>query len=380
MVNRNALQKRITQALKRSKSVALVGPRQVGKTTLAREFLPFTHPNYFDLENPLSRARLEQPITALSSLEGLVVIDEVQKTPDLFPVLRVLMDQKPDFGQYLILGSASPRLLQQTSESLLGRIEVIEIPGFTLEEVGNNHLEQLWQRGGYPQSFLAQTEDDSNEWRKNAINRFVEQDLSQLGINVPAPAMLRFWTMLGHFHGQIWNAADPARSMGSSETTVRRYLDHLTQTYMIRQLQPWHENLAKRQVKHPKIYFPDTGLLHYLLGIRNQADLLTHPKIGASWEGFALEQILQSIRPDQAYFWAAHNSAELDLLMFKNGQRLGVEFKRNDAPKLSASMKTVFETLQLDSLSVIYPGEIRYSLAENIQVIPLNQYILQNSQ
>lgn len=380
MVNRNALQKRITQALKRSKSVALVGPRQVGKTTLAREFLPFTHPNYFDLENPLSRARLEQPITALSSLEGLVVIDEVQKTPDLFPVLRVLMDQKPDFGQYLILGSASPRLLQQTSESLLGRIEVIEIPGFTLEEVGNNHLEQLWQRGGYPQSFLAQTEDDSNEWRKNAINRFVEQDLSQLGINVPAPAMLRFWTMLGHFHGQIWNAADPARSMGSSETTVRRYLDHLTQTYMIRQLQPWHENLAKRQVKHPKIYFPDTGLLHYLLGIRNQADLLTHPKIGASWEGFALEQILQSIRPDQAYFWAAHNSAELDLLMFKNGQRLGVEFKRNDAPKLSASMKIVFETLQLDSLSVIYPGEIRYSLAENIQVIPLNQYILQNSQ
>ena len=380
MVNRNALQKRITQALKRSKSVALVGPRQVGKTTLAREFLPFTHPNYFDLENPLSRARLEQPITALSSLEGLVVIDEVQKTPDLFPILRVLMDQKPDFGQYLILGSASPRLLQQTSESLLGRIEVIEIPGFTLEEVGNNHLEQLWQRGGYPQSFLAQTEDDSNEWRKNAINRFVEQDLSQLGINVPAPAMLRFWTMLGHFHGQIWNAADPARSMGSSETTVRRYLDHLTQTYMIRQLQPWHENLAKRQVKHPKIYFPDTGLLHYLLGIRNQADLLTHPKIGASWEGFALEQILQSIRPDQAYFWAAHNSAELDLLMFKNGQRLGVEFKRNDAPKLSASMKTVFETLQLDSLSVIYPGEIRYSLAKNIQVIPLNQYILQNSQ
>ena len=380
MVNRNALQKRITQALKRSKSVALVGPRQVGKTTLAREFLPFTHPNYFDLENPLSRARLEQPITALSSLEGLVVIDEVQKTPDLFPVLRVLMDQKPDFGQYLILGSASPRLLQQTSESLLGRIEVIEIPGFTLEEVGNNHLEQLWQRGGYPQSFLAQTEDDSNEWRKNAINRFVEQDLSQLGINVPAPAMLRFWTMLGHFHGQIWNAADPARSMGSSETTVRRYLDHLTQTYMIRQLQPWHENLAKRQVKHPKIYFPDTGLLHYLLGIRNQADLLTHPKIGASWEGFALEQILQSIHPDQAYFWAAHNSAELDLLMFKNGQRLGVEFKRNDAPKLSASMKTVFETLQLDSLSVIYPGEIRYSLAKNIQVIPLDQYILQNSQ
>lgn len=379
MIDRIALKNRIARALQRSKSVALVGPRQVGKTTLAREFLPFTHPNYFDLENPLSRVRLEQPMTALQPLEGLVVIDEVQKAPDLFPVLRVLMDQKPDFGQYLILGSASPRLLQQSSESLLGRIEVIEIAGFSLEEVGNDNLELLWRRGGYPQSFLGQTEDDSNEWRKNAINRFVEQDLSQLGINVPAPAMLRFWTMLGHFHGQIWNAADPARSMGSSETTVRRYLDHLTQTYMIRQLQPWHENLAKRQVKHPKIYFPDTGLLHYLLGIRDQSDLFTHPKSGASWEGFALEQVVQSVRPESAYFWAAHNSAELDLLMFKDGKRLGVEFKRGDAPKLTASMKTVFEVLQLDSLDVIYPGEIQYSLAKNIGVIPLDQYILQNN-
>ena len=374
MIVRTQLLERIHRALSRSKSVALVGPRQVGKTTLAREFLPSKHPNYFDLENPISRARLEQPMTALATLEGLVVIDEVQLAPDLFPVLRVLMDESGDNGQFLILGSASPRLLQQGSESLLGRLEVIEIGGFDLQEVGSDQQAALWRRGGYPRSFLATSEDDSLEWRRNAVSRFVEQDLRQLGLNAPAPAMLRFWTMLAHYHGQIWSASDPARSLGVNESTVRRYLDFLTQTYMIRQLQPWHENLGKRQVKHPKIYFPDSGLLHALLGIRSEADLQTHPKSGASWEGFALEQIVRAVRPDEAYFWATHNGAELDLLLFKNGKRLGYEFKRSDAPKISASMRSTFTDLGLSSLEVIYPGHVGYALADGITVRPLSDY------
>jgi uncharacterized protein len=372
MIIRQELIQRIKQALERSKSVALVGPRQVGKTTLAREFLPFTDANYFDLENPVSRARLSEPMTALQSLEGLVVIDEVQLAPNLFPVLRVLMDQKPDFGQFLILGSASPRLVQQSGESLFGRIEVIEITGFNLEEVGTANLNTLWRRGGYPNSYFASSEENSSEWRKNAVNRFVEQDLSQLGMNIPAPAMLRFWTMLAHYHGQNWNAADPARSMGSNESTVRRYLDSLTQTYMIRQLQPWHENLAKRQVKHPKLYFSDTGLLHYLLGIRDQSGLLTHPKSGASWEGFALEQTIRMIQPDETYFWATHNGAELDLLIFKNGGRIGIEFKMIDAPRRTKSMQIALEDLQLEMLYVIYPGLHAYPIADRIKAMPLH--------
>jgi uncharacterized protein len=375
MILRQQLLDRIRQALERSKAVALVGPRQVGKTTLAREFLAFTDPNYFDLENPLAQLRLSEPMTALQSLQGLVVLDEVQLAPNLFPVLRVLMDQRPENGQFLILGSASPKLLQQSGQSLFGRIEVIEIQGFGLDEIGVSNLETLWRRGGYPSAYLAKSETDSQEWRKNAINRFVEQDLAQLGINVPSPAMLRFWMMLAHYHGQIWNAADPARSLGVSEQTVRRYLDYLTQAYMIRQLQPWHENLAKRQVKHPKIYFTDTGLLHQLLGIANQAQLLAHPNSGASWEGFALEQVIRLVQPQAAYFWATHSGAELDLLLLKDGRRLGFEFKRSDAPKITASMRTAREDLNLDHLQVIYPGTIAYPLAENIEVTPLSHFL-----
>lgn len=369
MIDRLQLLSQIREALARSKAVALVGPRQVGKTTLARTFLPFKHPNYFDLENPLAQLRLNEPMTALEPLEGLVVIDEVQLAPNLFPVLRVLMDQREDFGQFLILGSASPKLLQQSGQSLFGRIEVIEIQGFGLNEVED--LETLWRRGGYPSSYLAKNETNSQEWRKNAINRFIEQDLAQLGINVPSPAMLRFWMMLVHYHGQVWNAADPARSLGVSEQTVRRYLDYLTQAYMVRQLQPWFENLGKRQVKHPKIYFRDTGLLHQLMGIGDQAHLLAHPHSGTSWEGFALEQVIRLVQPEAAYFWATHSGAELDLLLFKNGKRLGFEFKRGDAPKLTASMKTAMADLGLDHLQVVYPGLSAYPLAEKITVTPL---------
>jgi len=362
---------RIETALRRSKVVALVGPRQVGKTTLARTFVAADHPNYFDLEDPIAQARLENPRTALGDLQGLRVIDEIQLRPDLFALLRVLVDQSDSTGQFLILGSASPKLLQQSSESLLGRIEVIEITGFTLAEVGT--VDPLWLRGGYPPAYLSASDEDSFSWRKQAIRRFVEQDLRQFGINVPAPAMLRFWTMLSHYHGQIWNAADPARSMGSSESTVRRYLDHLTQTFMVRQLQPWFENLGKRQVKHPKIYFPDSGLLHALMGIRSADALAVHPKSGASWEGFALEQILRTVQPEESYFWATHSGAELDLLMFHRNQRIGVECKRVDAPRLGASMRTAIDALKLDALYVVYPGPRRYALGDKAIALPIGE-------
>jgi hypothetical protein len=349
----------------------LAGPRQVGKTTLARRFLPAAHPNYFDLEDPEARARLAEPMAALRDLQGLIVIDEVQRVPELLPALRVLMDREPRRGQFLLLGSAAPNFLRQAGESLLGRVEVIEVGGFDLEEVGGTAEQTLWVRGGYPPSYTASSDSDSVRWRKEAINRFVEGDLPALGMNVPAPAMLRFWTMLAHYHGQIWNAADPARSLGVSEPTVRRYLDFLTQTWMVRQLQPWHENLGKRQVKSPKIYFRDSGLLHALMGIADFASLLAHPKCGASWEGFALEQVIRLAQPDAAYFWATHQGAELDLLLMRGSERVGVEFKRADAPGMTPSMRTALTDLKLDRLYVVYPGRSRYPLAERVEAVPL---------
>jgi predicted AAA+ superfamily ATPase len=352
----------------------LVGPRQAGKSTLARQFLPLGHPNYFDLEDPASAASLSEPRTALEHLQGLVVIDEVQRSPELFPILRVLIDRSNRPGQYLLLGSAGPQLLRQAGESLLGRVEVIEVTPFNLSEVGAGSLNRLWLRGGFPPAFLAVDDADAAAWCVQAINRFVESDLPQLGVNVPAPAMLRFWTMLAHLHGQIWNAADLARSMGVSEPTVRRYLDWLTQALMVRQLQPWHQNIGKRQVKAPKLYFRDTGLLHVLLGVRSADALQVHPRAGASWEGFALEQVLRISEPDEAYFWATHAGAELDLLMLKYGKRVGVEFKRADAPRLSPSMRTALVDLSLDALYVVYSGTRRYRLADGVEVVPLPEF------
>jgi len=374
MLLRTRLQDTVRLALSRSRAVALVGPRQSGKSTLARAFLSPHDPRYFDLENPLDRTRLVEPVAALSPLDGLVVIDEVQHAPDLFKVLRVLIDRDDRIsvpGQYLLLGSASPALLRQAGESLAGRLEVVEVAGFDIEEVGAANQGTLWHRGGYPRSFLAASDADSLAWRLNAINRLVETDLPQFGVNVPAPAMLRFWRMLAHYHGQTWNAADPARSMGVSEPTVRRYLDHLTHAFMVRQLQPWHENLGKRQVKAPKIYFRDTGLLHALSGIRTLPDVLAHPRSGASWEGFALEQVLRVAQPDEAYFWGTHTGAELDLLLFKGGKRIGVEFKRVDAPRVTPSMRIAMHDLGLDRLYVVYPGTRRYAFADRMEAVPL---------
>jgi uncharacterized protein len=371
MINRPQFENALRQALARSRAVVLVGPRQVGKTTLAKGWLPSDHPNYFDLESIEDRARLENPQLALSSLENLVVIDEVQNAPDLFAVLRTLIDRSDQKGQFFLLGSASPALLRQSSESLLGRVEVIEVTGFNLDEAGVMRQNDLWNRGGFPPSFTASSDADSYAWRENAIARHVEVDLRQFGIDLPAPTMLRFWRMLAHYHGQIWNAAELARAFGVSEPTVRKYLDILTQTYMVRQLQPWHQNLSKRQVKSPKIYLRDTGLLHTLLGIRSTSDLLAHPASGASWEGFALEQVIRISKPDEAYFWATHASAELDLLLIRGRTRIGVEFKRSDAPTVSRSMQIAIDDLMLDKLYVVYPGQHRYRLNERIEAVPL---------
>lgn len=375
LIDRRQLVDQLARLLASFRAVELVGPRQVGKTTLARHFIDVASPQYFDLEDPVSRQRLADPVTTLAGLQGLVVIDEVQHMPALPETLRVLMDRPGHMrqnGQYLLLGSASPRVMHK-SESLLGRAVTLEVSGFDIGETGTDAhaVQQLWLRGGFPAAYLASDDAASNQWRTAAIQRHVSSDLPLLGMNAPAPLMTRFWQMLAHYHGQTWNAAEPARSLGITEPTVRRYLDYLTQTFMVRQLQPWHANLAKRQVKAPKIYFRDTGFLHALLGIRSLPQLLAHPLSGASWEGFALEQVLRIAQPDEAYFWATHQGAELDLLMFKDGRRVGVEFKRSDAPKLTPSMRIALEDLNLDVLYVVYPGPHRYPLTHQVEAVPL---------
>lgn len=373
MIERSSLLSSIKTALGRSRVVALIGPRQSGKTTLARQFVRPDSVNYFDLEDPVSLARLEQPMTALQDLRDLVVIDEIQRRPDLFPILRVLADREDLPARFLILGSASPELIRSSSESLAGRMETISISGFSLAEVGVNAIQGHWLRGGFPLSFLAENDSDSFAWRKNFVQTFLERDLPRWGVQIPAGNLLRFWTMVSHYHGQVWNAADLARSMGVSEPTIRRYLDILQDVFMVRVLQPWHMNLKKRQVKSPKIYFRDSGLLHALLGIRTPHELQTHPKSGASWEGYVIEEAIKSINPDETYFWGTHNGAEIDLLLLKNGQRFGLECKRVDAPRLTPSMQIALEDLQLNHLVVIYPGERSYPLAEKVTAVPISK-------
>ena len=373
MIERPAWIKSIKTALGRSRIVMLIGPRQCGKTTLAREFLPEDSANYFDLEDPASVARLSEPMTALGELKGLVVIDEVQRRPDLFPVLRVLVDRKQFTGKFLILGSASGDLLRQSSETLAGRMETLTLRGFSLAELGNPEPSRHWLRGGFPLSFLAGTEKDSMAWRKNFIQTLLERDLPQWGIRIPAAALWRFLTMLAHYHGQIWNASEPARSLGVSEPTIRRYLDLLTDAFMVRQLQPWHANVRKRQVKAPKIYIRDSGLLHQLLGIQTKKDLLTHPKVGASWEGYVLEEVLDIMQPDEACFWATHQGAEIDLVVRKDGKLSGIECKRTDAPKLTPSMRIALEDLQLERITVIYPGNKRFPITDEVEAVPLRE-------
>lgn len=373
MIERSRWLAEVRAALRRSRIVALLGPRQAGKTTLARQVVPPDSGRYFDLEDPVSLARLAEPMTALAPLRGTVVIDEVQRRPDLFPVLRVLADRRPLRARFLLLGSASPDLLRQSSESLAGRIETITLGGFALDELGADSasLRRLWRRGGFPRSYLARSEHASFLWRREFLRTYLERDLPPLGVAVAAPTLLRFWTMLAHYHGGIWNAADAARSLGVSEPTARRYLDLLAGLYLVRQLQPWHENLKKRQVKAPKIYLRDSGLLHALLGLASESEIQRHPKLGSSWEGFAIEQTLHAVRPDAAYFWGTHGGAELDLLLMVRGKRYGVEIKSQDAPRLTPSMRSALDDLRLDHLTVLYPGDLRYELERRVTVAPL---------
>jgi uncharacterized protein len=375
MIPRKALSQRIENALKRSRVVGLIGSRQCGKTTLARQFLSPESENYFDLENPFSLARLDQPMVAMQNLHGLIVIDEIQRRPDLFPVLRVLCDRKPLPARFLILGSASPDLLRQSSESLAGRLTIVSMSGFSLEEAGFTSQSLHWRRGGFPLSFLAASEDESLAWRKDFVMTFLERDVPQFGFSIPATSLFRFWSMLAHYHGQVWNNSEAARTLDISEGTARRYVDLLQDLFMVRQLRPWHANLGKRQVKSPKIYFRDTGLLHYLLGIRREQELAVHPRNGASWEGYVIEETLRAVEPEQAYFWATHAGAELDLLLVKDGKRIGVECKRMDAPRLTPSMKIAVKDLKLTRLIVLYPGPHSYSLAKNIQVVSLTSML-----
>ena len=328
VLDRSTWRDAIRTGLARNPIVALVGPRQCGKTTLARELVSAGSARYFDLEDPRSLERLSEPMTALAPLRGLVVIDEVQRRPELFPILRVLADRKPLPARFLVLGSAAPELLRQASESLAGRMETIALSGFALHEVGVDALDKHWRRGGFPRSFLARSETDSSSWRGQMIQTFLERDVPQLGVNVPAATLRRFWTMVAHYHGGIWNNAEPARSLGVSEPTVRRYLDLLTGLYMVRQLAPWHENLGKRQVKAPKVYIRDSGLLHELLGIRAAGELEGHPKIGASFEGYAIEQALAVAQPDEALGHPSRRRAGPPAVQGRQENRCGGEAPR----------------------------------------------------
>ncbi len=373
MIERLGILSTLKTAIKRSKVVVLSGPRQCGKTTLARELLSEDSVNYFDLEDPASLARLDEPMTALRPLKGLVVIDEVQRRPEIFPMLRVLADRKAAPARFLILGSASGNLLQQSSESLAGRLEYVTIGGFSLSELGALAESMLWGRGGFPLSYLAKTETDSFAWRKSFIRTMLERDLPQWGVRVPAVALQRFWTMLAHYHGQTWNAAEPARALGVGESTTRRYLDLFTDALMIRQLQPWHANLRKRQVKAPKVYVRDSGLLHHLLGIETAKALMSHPKLGASWEGFVIEQLMMTEPHDEAYFWATHQGAEIDLIIRRGDRLLGVECKRTDAPGMTPSIRIALEDLGLERVAIIYPGNKRFSLSKKVEAVPLEE-------
>ena len=353
-------------------AVALLGPRQCGKTTLAH-IISEKEPevSFFDLEKAVDLRRLETPEQTLSRLTGLVVIDEVQRLPQLFEVLRVLLDRRDSETRFLLLGSASPSLIKRTSETLAGRIGLVDLAGFDMNEIPSLQWQTLWQRGGFPRSFLAPDDSASALWRENFIRTFLERDIPQLGITIPAESLRRFWRMIAHYHGQIWNAAEFARSMGTSERTARNYLDILQGAYMLRVLTPWHENLKKRQVKSPKTYVRDTGLLHALLELESFDALSGHPKIGASFEGFVIEQILSCLDTRSASFWATHGGSELDLLVSIGGKRYGFECKYNDAPGVTRSMRTAIQDLQLEHLWVVYPGNEDYELDESISALPV---------
>ncbi len=371
MIPRPEFVRQIEQSFRVHPATALLGPRQCGKTTLARMIASQESSAFFDLENPVDVRRLSAPMQALKDLSGLVVIDEVQRKPELFELLRFLIDRPERDARFLLLGSASPRLMKGVSESLAGRIGFVDLTGFQLREIDENQRDRLWARGGFPRSYLADTDADSAQWREDFIRTFLERDIPQLGINIAPETLRRFWTMTAHFHGQVWNAAEFARSLGSAENTARRYLDILSGAYMVRVLPPWHENLKKRQVKAPKIYIRDSGVCHSLLQLPSLVDVQSHPKLGASWEGFALEHVIQVYNTRDAYFWATHSGAELDLVIFERGKRYGFELKYADAPGKTRSMNIAVQDLGLAHLWVVYPGHDAYPLDQKISVLPI---------
>ncbi len=353
--------------------VGLIGPRQVGKTTLAR-ILAQAHPGpvtMFDLEDPRSLSRLSEPMLALEPLRGLIILDEIQRRPEIFPVLRVLADRPRKPARFLVLGSASPELLAQSSETLAGRITYHELGGLSAKEVGAKAIDRLWLRGGFPPSYSARSDAESSRWRAQFIRTFLERDLSTLGLRLAGSTMHRFWTMLAHYHGQVWNGAELARAFGVSEKTVKHYLDVLASTFMVRLLAPWHANISKRQVKSPKVYLRDTGILHELLDLQSRDQVLMHPKVGASWEGFMIEQIISALKvaPDRCFFWGTHTGAEVDLVLSVGGKLRAFEVKRTDAPHVTASMHKAMTDLELDRLDVIHAGNETYDLAANVRAV-----------
>lgn len=379
MLSRTVHRDRLLQLLKQFPVVAILGARQTGKTTLAgdirRVWKQTSHS--FDLENPVDLARLSDPQLALEPLKDLVVLDEIQRVSGLFPLLRVLADRRPIRARFLVLGSASPEMLRQTNETLAGRIAHYPLEGFSLGEVGIEKHARLWLRGGFPRSFLASSNAKSQTWRREFVTTFLERDVPQLGIRVGAPALRRFWTMLAHYHGQIWNASEFGRSFGVADNTVRTYLDLLTSAFVVRQLHPWHENLKKRQVKSPKVYLTDSGLLHTLLGLDDLTALNAHPKSGASWEGFVLSQIIArlEVRPEECHFWATHGGAELDLLVVRGRKRWGFEIKRTSTPGITPSMRTGMSDLKLQRLFVVHAGPSSFDLAENLRAIAISDLL-----
>jgi hypothetical protein len=369
MIDRRIAESRVDAALRRAPVVVLTGPRQAGKSTLARQLVQPQRSNVFDLEDPRDLARLGEPTLSLPLLDGTIILDEAQRRPDLFPILRVLVDEDRRPGRFLVLGSASPDLVGLSAESLAGRVTFVELPGLMLHDTGPAELSNLWTRGALPPAFTADDEV-SARWRDDYIATFLERDLAGLGFRMPPAMMRRLWTMLAHYHGQTWNGAELARALGISATTVRGYLDALTDALMVRQLQPWFANVAKRQVKSPKIYLRDSGLLHRLLGITTITDLLGHPKVGASWEGFVIEQLLTMLEPRDAWFWGTHQGAEVDLLTEIGGRRIAFEVKRTDQPRITPSMRIALDDLALDHLYVVHGGDQQFALSDRITAVP----------
>jgi uncharacterized protein len=370
MIKRGQDRRELLTLMEEFPVTAILGPRQSGKTTLAREFAT---DHFFDLESPADLAMFSDPQMALSSLSGLIVIDEIQRVPELFPLIRHLVDTRKD-QRYLILGSASRDLIRQSSESLAGRIAYHELQGFRLGDVGAEHWRKLWVHGGLPPAFTAQTSGQSQRWLQQYISTFLERDIPQLGITIPAATLRRFWTMLCHYHGQVVNYSEFSRSFGVSDMTVRHYMEILEGTFMIRLLRPWHTNTGKRLVKRPKVYVRDSGLFHSLLSIESERELLTHNKLGASWEGFALELVARAIgkRNEELSFWATHSGAEVDLFWQAKGKNWAVEVKYGSAPRLTPSMKSAIADLALAHLWVVYPGEKSYPLAERVSTLPVS--------